>query len=226
MKKIALTIISLAIILSVKAQTSETRNLAAFTRLSVGSSIDLVIREGNENRAEIETSGVDTDKVLTDVSGDKLTIGMKNGNYRNTTVRVYLTYKELNSVKVSSSASLKGESVIKASDMRVKVSSSGRCNLEIEADELQVAVSSSGRLALSGVARKQIVDASSSGRYSGYELRSQILEADVSSSGRVEVYVTDKINAQASSSGKVTYKGNPDKVIADSSSSGKVRKAD
>lgn len=226
MKKIVITMFSIVMVLILKAQNSETRNLLSFEKVSVGNSIDLIIKEGNENKVIIETSGMNSEDVLTEVSGNKLSIQMARGNYRNTTVNVYLTYKKLNSLKVSSSASLKGESVLKSSDLKIKVSSSARANLEIEVDKLQVAVSSSGRLNLSGNVRTQIVDVSSSGRYSGYELKSQILDADVSSSGRVEVYVTEKINARTSSSGRVTYKGNPDKVIADSSSSGKVRKAE
>lgn len=218
--------LSLLVVVLVNAQNKETRNLNSFDRLSVGASIDLTIKEGNENEVTVEVSGVDLEDVLTEVASGKLSIHMARGSYRNNDVRVYLTYKELKSIRVSSSASLKGESIVKSSDLRIKVSSSGRARLDVEVEDVQIAVSSSGRLELNGTAKRQTVDVSSSGRYSGYGLKTQVLDADVSSSGRAEVYVTEKINANASSSGRVTYRGNPDKVIADSSSSGRVRKAE
>jgi len=226
MKTILLTVLSLGLILEVSAQNKETRKLADFDRLSVGESIDLVIEAGNENKALVEVRGAEIEDVLTEVNAGKLSIQIKRGIYRSTDIRVYVTYKKLNSIKVSSSASLKARSVLKSKDLRIKVSSSGRANLDVEADELQVAVSSSGRLTLNGNVKKQTVDVSSSGRYAAFDLKSEFLEADVSSSGRAEVYVTKEINANASSSGRITYKGNPDKVIADNSSSGRVTRAE
>lgn len=226
MKNLLLASVFSLTTLAAIGQDKETRKLNDFDRLSVGESIDLIIEEGNENKAVVEVSGADLEDVITDVSSGKLTIEMQRGSYRMTDIKIYLTYKKLNNIRVSSSASLKGESVVKSSDLRVKVSSSGRANLEVEADDLQVAVSSSGRLTLNGTTNRQTIDVSSSGRYSAYDLESKILEADVSSSGRAEVFVTEAIVANASSSGRVSYKGNPNKVIADNSSSGKVRKAE
>jgi hypothetical protein len=220
-----ITLLSLSALMT-NAQNKDERKLNDFDRLSVGQSIDVIIEYGNENKAIIETSGVDVEDVITEVNGGKLTIEMERGSYRMIDVKVYLTYKKLNNIKVSSSASLKGESILKSSDLRIKVSSSARANLEIDAEELQVAVSSSGRLTLYGKVNKQTLDVSSSGRYSAIDLKSEIVEADISSSGRAEVYVTEALVAQASSSGRLTYKGDPNKVIADNSSSGKVRKAE
>jgi hypothetical protein len=220
-----ITILSLSALMA-NAQNKDERKLNDFDRLSVGQSIDVIIEYGNENKAVVETSGVDVEDVITEVNGGKLTIEMERGSYRMIDVKVYLTYKKLNNIKVSSSASLKGESILKSSDLRIKVSSSARVNLEVETGDLQVAVSSSGRLTLYGSVNRQTIDVSSSGRYSAYDLKSKIVEADISSSGRAEVYVTEALMANASSSGRVSYKGDPNKVIADNSSSGKVRKAE
>jgi hypothetical protein len=220
-----ITLLSLSALMA-NAQNKDERKLNDFDRLSVGQSIDVIIEYGNENKAVVETSGVDVEDVITEVNGGKLTIEMERGSYRMIDVKVYLTYKKLNNIKVSSSASLKGESILKSSDLRIKVSSSARVNLEVETGDLQVAVSSSGRLKLYGSVNRQTIDVSSSGRYSAYDLKSKIVEADISSSGRAEVYVTEALMANASSSGRVSYKGDPNKVIADNSSSGKVRKAE
>ncbi|MFY0627310.1 MAG: DUF2807 domain-containing protein [Reichenbachiella sp.] len=223
-KLISIIGITLATIIVVTAQNKETRALGSFDEIKVGQSIRLTIIPGEKNEAIVETTGVDVERVETEISGDLLKIGMARGSYNSTTVNVTLTFKELSGVKVSSSARLNGKGVIKADDFYADVSSSGRASLEVSVNKLKVEVSSSGRLELSGTANTQVVDVSSSGRYSAFGVQSDGVKADVSSSGRVEVSVAKEIYADASSSGRISYRGNPEKVIADTSSSGKVSK--
>lgn len=214
----------LAITLVATAQNKETRALNDFDEVKVGQSIRLTLIPGNKNEAIIETSGVDVDRVETDISGGQLVIEMARGSYSSTSVEVTLTYKSIEGVKVSSSARCTGKGQIKADDFYVKVSSSGRAELDLAVNQLKVDVSSSGRLELTGSATTQVIEVSSSGRYSAFGLESDGVKADVSSSGRVEVTVNKEIYGDASSSGKINYRGNPDKVIVDTSSSGRISK--
>lgn len=227
------------------AQNNESRNLSSFDKISVGESIKLTLKKGSENKARIETSGVDADRVLTEISGSSLNIHMEKGNYRSTTVEVYLTYtEELEAIKSSSSASVKSEDKIKSKELSIRVNSSGKLDLDMETEELEirvsssgkaninvdtenldVGVSSSGKLEVTGTTNFQRFDVSSSGRFMAYDLSSQKVNANISSSGSAEITVAKELIANASSSGRISYKGNPDKVLADSSSSGRVRKA-
>ena len=245
MKKILLAILVLTTFLEGYAQNEEIRNLPSFNKITVGQSIKLVIEEGNENSVRIETTGVDTDRVLTEVSGSGLNIHMENGSYRSTTVKVFLTYKSnLEAIKASSSSFVTGKSVIRSSELSVKVSSSagaelsvdakelyidvsssGRASLVVNTQDLDVEVTSSGRLELSGRTSFQRFHISSSGKFMAYGLQSERVKADISSSGSAEISVSDELIADASSSGRISYKGNPEKVIVDANSSGKVRKA-
>ena len=209
----------------VQAQNREVRNVGSFDEVKVGESVRLVLVPGNKNEVLVETDGVEVDKVETSVSGGQLRIGMSRGTWRSFTVTVTVTFKELNGVKCSSSARVNSKGTIDSNDFYVDVSSSGRVNLDVNVEKLKVEVSSSGRIELSGSATTQVVQASSSGRYSAFGLDSEGVKVDVSSSGRVEVNVSKEIYADASSSGRVSYKGSPEKVIADTSSSGKISRA-
>lgn len=246
MKNLILAVLIATIPVLAKSQNQESRNLPSFSKLSVGQSINLVIEKGNENRARIETSGVDADRVLTEVSGSSLDIRMKKGTYRSTNVNVYLTYKdELEAIDANSSSSLKANSVVRSNELYVKVSSSAKMDLEVEAGEVEinvsssaratmdvvaesmdVSVNSSGKLELSGSTEFQRFRVSSSGKLMGFGLKCEKVKADISSSGNAEISVSKELIADASSSGKIYYRGNPEKVLVDTSSSGKVRKAD
>lgn len=217
--------ILLASIIAVQAQTSETRKLDTFDEIKVSESISVRMKKGSINEAKIETRGVDTDRVETEVEGNTLYIKMKRGNYFSKNVEIELTYSnELEAVSVSSSGSIIGSDEIATEKFEIKASSSGRADLILNVRELEVRVSSSADVILSGKAKFQEIDISSSGRLSAYDMDSEEVDVQVSSSGKAEVTVHGLIEGRASSSGKVYYRGNPDKVYVDTSSSGKVRK--
>jgi hypothetical protein len=208
------------------SQSSETRRLDDFSKVSVGESIELVLISGSENSARIETNGVEVSDVETDISGGKLVIGIDNGNkwWKSSSVKVWLTYRELEGISVSSSASVTNEGVIKAERLVCRASSSGSADLTVDVESLDSEVSSSGRLSISGESKKQEVSVSSSGTYSAYDLSNEICQAKASSSGNVRISVSQELRASASSSGSIRYKGDPEKLITNSSSSGSVRK--
>lgn len=215
----------LASFLVVQAQTSETRKLDSFSEIKVSESIAVRMKKGSVNEAKIETRGVDTDRVETEVEGSTLYIRMKRGNYFSKNVEIDLTYSgKLESVSVSSSGSIIGSDEIATENLDVRASSSGRADLILNVRKLDVRISSSADVILSGKAKFQDIDISSSGRLSAYDMDSEEADVKVSSSGKAEITVHSLIDGRASSSGKVYYRGNPDKVYVDTSSSGKVRK--
>ncbi len=225
MKKLIIFIgVIVATTVLVHAQNKETRNVGSFSEIKAGESVRVYLIPGDKNEVVVETDGIEVDAVETDVNGDRLMIGMANGSWRNYRAEVYVTFKKLKGVKASSSSRVESKGTIKSDEFYVDVSSSGRVTLDLDVEKLKVEVSSSGRIELNGSATTQVVKASSSGRYSGFSLESDGVKADVSSSGRVEVSVSKEIYADASSSGRISYRGNPDKVIADTSSSGRVSK--
>lgn len=207
------------------AQRRETRSLSSFSAISVGQAIDVEITPGDKEEAVIEVDGARPENVITEVFGDRLKIRMERGNWRNVDVNVYVTYKSIDEIDVSSAADLSTNGTLVSDQLEVEVSSAGDVELEIDVKELEVRVASAGDLTVEGKATEQYVKVSSSGDYDGYDLESERAEVDASSSGDARVYVTDKLEADASSSGSIYYKGEPTKVYADSSSGGRVRKS-
>ncbi len=203
---------------------SETRTIDPFTRLDVGESITVYLTKGNSNKARIETSGAKTENVLLDNSGGTLRIHMRSGSWRNFNAKVYLEFQELDEIEVSSSADLIGKSTIVGDELEIEVSSSGSAELDIDVDELRVDVSSSGKLELRGKVNYQRVSVNSSGKLYGYGLQSQKAKVEASSSGKAEIYAIAELEAEANSSGRIRYNGNPEKIFVSSNSGGSINK--
>ena len=232
------------------AQSEETRNLSSFSRISAQEGIDVFIKAGNKEEARVIARSHDLDEVKTEVSGDRLKIHIDNGsrwgNNGRVDVDVYVTYKSIEALSASSSASIDSEGTIKANgdfdvsvsssgdinakivgidELEIEASSSGDVRLDVEAKEVEANVSSSGDIEIEGTAEYQDIEASSSGDYNGYDLMSREVEASASSGASIKVNASEKIRGRASSGASVRYKGDPKYVNADSSSGGSVRKS-
>ncbi|MFY0686509.1 MAG: DUF2807 domain-containing protein [Cyclobacteriaceae bacterium] len=204
----------------------ETRSLSSFTSISVGEAIDAAIEAGSSEQVIVEVDGTSPENVITEVSGDELRIHMKQSlrGYNNVDVKVWVTYKTIDEIDVSSAASLMTNGPIKADRLEVDVSSAGSARLEVEVSELEVDISSAGNLKVVGTADEQDVEVSSSGDYEAFDLKSKMAIVEANSAGSVKVFVTEKIDAEANSGGSISYKGDPEKVYADSNSGGRVRR--
>ena len=173
----------------------------------------------------MEARGVDASHVLTDLSGGTLRIHMSGGNYRNTDVNVYVTYKELSGVTATSASGVFSRSVIRSDDFEISVSSAANVELDLDVESLEVSVSSSGDVELSGRARRMQASVSSAGDINAYDLDCETVEVRSSSAGSAKVSASEEIEARATSGGSIRYRGNPARSNTDSSSGGSVRKS-
>lgn len=89
---------------------------------------------------------------------------------------------------------------------------------------LTLDVSSGGKAYLGGSAENLTVDASSGAHVFGYDLAVTKCKADASSGGKIQINVSQELNAYASSGGGINYKGKGAIMDISTSSGGKVRK--
>ena len=223
MKKIVLTLSGLLLVLTVLAQSRETRNLRSFNEVSVSEAIKVDLVKGNSEKAEVEVTGTDAENVLTEISGDRLKIHMASGNWKNVNAYVRLTYQNLEEIDVSSAASISTESTITADRMEMDVSSAAKADLIFDVGQMEVDVSSAANFKAEGNVDEIEVDVSSAGSVSAYDLECKAADLSASSAGSIKITVTESIDARASSGGSIQYKGKPDKERVSSSSGGSVK---
>jgi hypothetical protein len=94
--------------------------------------------------------------------------------------------------------------------------------LELEANEVVVESSSGSDIFLKGKVSVLEAHASSGSDIDASELQSRKCNASVSSGSDIKVYVTEELDANASSGGDITYSGNPKAKDINESSGGDV----
>ena len=223
-------ILSILFSMSVQGQDrKETLNLSDFDKVHMGTSGEVFIKQGNKTEVIIDASERRKENLEIEVRGGRLYIGNKRGwNWRDWKnsgdLVVYVTIKDVRAIKVSSSGKVFGQGVLKTDDMELAVSGSGRIEVETDAGELESAISGSGKIELSGKCDYNDVSISGSGRLLAEDLESDRYYISISGSGNCRINVNKQIEARVSGSGRIYYKGNPDKVNSNISGSGSVKK--
>jgi len=200
------------------------RKAASFTGVRVSTGIDVHLRQGNNETLSVEADENLHEYIITEVRQGVLHVYTDANIRKAERKRVYVTMKEVESIKTSSAGDVVGETPIKCDRLELSASSAGDIKLEISAKELKVNISSSGDITLSGEADILDADLSSAGDLNAVNL--EVREADVSASsaGDADINVSERLRARASSAGDINYRGNPQYVDSHSSSGGGIRK--
>lgn len=200
------------------------RNVDSFTGLKVSSGIDVYLKQGNNITVSVEADENLHEYILTVVKNGVLNVYSENNIRQAERKRVYVTMKDIKSIKTTSAGDVFGESPINSDKLELSASSAGDIKLEIKVNDLIVDISSSGDITLKGETDILRADLSSAGDLNAYELRSREANISVSSAGDADIYVTERMTARASSAGDINYKGDPRNVDAHSSSAGGIHK--
>jgi hypothetical protein len=213
---------------TVAGQTSETRKVKDFTKVSFGVAGELNIKFGPEFKLVIEGPERVVEETITEVNGDRLVIKRDHWkmDFHDDRVTIDLTMPEIRGLGVSGSGKANIIDQIKEADnLDLSVSGSGKImTSDLKADRLDCGISGSGDIKLggNGSVDNGDISISGSGSFSGESVEIDHLEVSVSGSGDCYCRVGDSLEARVSGSGNVTYSGNP-KVDARVSGSGHVR---
>jgi hypothetical protein len=207
-----------------KKVVTKERKTDSFTGIKVSSGIDVYLKQGNNETVSVEADENLHEYIITEVRGGILDVYSEYNIRDAERKRVYVTIKEVNSVKTTSAGDVFGETPIKSDRLELSASSAGDIKLEVNAKDIDIDISSSGDMTLSGETDVLKADLSSAGDLNAYELKAREADVSVSSAGDADIYATEKITARASSAGDVNYKGDPKYVDAHSSSAGGIHK--
>jgi hypothetical protein len=207
-----------------KVVTEEREVTADFTEVRGSAGLDVYLTQGDENKIVVEADENLLQYIETDIEGGKLHVTTSENIGHSKAKKVYVTFKELNTVEASSGADVTGNSVIKSQNLSLKSSSGADLEVEVFAQEIIAKTSSGADLKVSGKATSLNADASSGSELDAKELLVINCIAEASSGAEVTVNVHDKLETHVSSGGDINYYGNPVSVNSNKSHSGSVHK--
>jgi len=185
----------------------------------------LTIIQGEPEGLVIEAEDNLMDYIITEVNGNKLTLGIKSGYSLapQKGITYTLTVKELVRLDVSGAASASIPSLT-TDDFTLVVSGASHCTIDaLQADSIQLDASGSSQVKVSGIVGDLRVDASGAANFDGSDMQSVSAIVDASGAANVTVWATDDLTADVSGASRVAYYGNPD-LLESTSGAGSVSK--
>jgi hypothetical protein len=218
----------LAVAASADQPVTESRQIGDFSTIEASGGYTIYLSQDSTVSLRLEGDKNDLAKIVTKVENGKLIIKHKPGirlfSFDRDDISVYIGFKDINSIEISSSNKVVGQKPLRFKDLAIDVSGSGEIVMDLQAAKVDADLSGSGNLRLKGAADALIVDVSGSGDIKCLDLKAKKVELSISGSGDAEVNAADELKVEVSGSGDVKYRGNPAKVSQSVSGSGSIRK--
>jgi hypothetical protein len=93
----------------------------------------------------------------------------------------------------------------------------------VSGENIVVSVQGTGRLTLSGTCNFAKITLNSAGAFDGSDLKTRIAEVELTGSGSIKIWATERLSVNIQGSGTVYYKGTP-KINSNIQGSGKLVK--
>ncbi|MBN2273169.1 MAG: DUF2807 domain-containing protein [Bacteroidales bacterium] len=200
------------------------REISDFTGLKVATGIDVIINQSENIGLTVEADENLHDWIKTEVVNDQLKIYTDKNIRSAKEKKVYVNYKKLNQIIISSAGDVDSDNTLVADELDIDMSSAGNLTLTVEADKVEIDISSAGNARLSGKTNYFRADLSSAGDLNAYELEAKKGEVSVSSAGSARVFITEEASFRCSSAGDIDYKGEPRLKSISTSSAGSINK--
>jgi hypothetical protein len=171
-------------------RTSQTRDVADFTRIENRSSVDVRLRVGETQRVQVFAGENVIDDVRTEVHDGKLEVDFDHDGWGGDDVEVVATVPELTGIDADGSGDFDVDG--------------------IEAREFELLSDGSSDIVLAGRAGRLVVSLDGSGDVDLADLAADDAQVSVDGSGDLDVRAVDQLEIRLDGSGDIRYHGDPE----------------
>ncbi|GAA3739528.1 head GIN domain-containing protein [Flavobacterium ginsengisoli] len=207
---------------------TETRSTRDYDGIKVAGSFDVDLVSGKEGKITIKGEENLLAVIKVEVEDNSLKIYVEKGTQIRTSsgkIQVTVPFEKISELSLAGSGDIQSKDVIKNDKFSIKLSGSGNFTLPVDTNNLELNVSGSGNVRLKGTATNFSAKLSGSGDINAADLKSKVVEANVSGSGNSKVACDESLTARVSGSGNIRYVGNPEKKDTKVSGSGTISKS-
>jgi hypothetical protein len=186
-------------------RTSQTRDVASFTRIDNKGSVDVRLHVGEKQKVKVWAGEKVIDDVTTEVRDGALVIAFDHDGWGGNDVVVEASVPRLTGIEASGSGDIDADG--------------------IKADAFAVKSDGSSDIALAGAATNLNLEIDGSGDADLGDLKTAAATVSVSGSGNADVRAAERLHVEVDGSGDVRYHGSPE-LTQSVDGSGDLRRAE
>jgi len=194
-------------------------NVKPFEAIQAKGLYELILTQGDKESVKIEADDNLQDLFSVSNEGNSLIIDMpklrdKNINFNDKkddhklNLKVYVTFKKLNSLDVGVIGTVRCSAPLKFDAFAIESKNVGNIELQLTANKLTITNKGVGNITLTGNATDAVVANSGVGKFDGEDLIVQTMDINNSGVGSANVHVEKNLKIKESFLGKVSNKGN------------------
>lgn len=197
--------------LTIKDPNAVVRQAKNFHGISVGHAFQVYLVQGNEEAVAVSASEEKyRDMIQVEVKDGILYIGMEKGirwNFGNKKFKAYISFKNLDRLNISGACNVNVDGAIKSSDLSVDLSGASDFSGKLEIGKLKVDLSGASDMKATGTATQLNINASGASKFKGFELITDMCNADASGASDIRITVNKELSVKASGASDIDYKG-------------------
>ena len=209
MKRLVIILVAILFGTPMFAQSVEERNLQPFDKLDVAGDVKVFLTKSNEEKVKIVVSSIELSDVITTIDGKTLRIELSRGIHKDASVEVWVSYKEIRDITVSSSGRLSMQNPLDGDRVVLSANTNGEIDAELNITTVDVKVNQGGTIRLNGKTGSIDAKVSSKGILSALDLKSDSTYVQVNSAGIAKVFASSLLDANVKLGATLTYSGSP-----------------
>ena len=187
-----------------KITTSEVSDIKSFDKIASHGCADIYYHKSDEYKVTVTTDSNLIEYVDIHVSDTTLNVGLKNGSYSFTRLKVNVFCPYVNDVSIKGSGNFIGDNAF---------------NVE----NFNASIKGSGDIVIYGSAKYARVQICGSGDFDGSDFKVKKASVHIKGSGDIDISVSDELDASVRGVGDIIYRGNPSIVSKVVKGLGKIK---
>lgn len=193
---------------SLFAQRTIDRPAGEFDELLAFGNVEVIVSEGDEYEISLKAFNIESEKVITEISGGKLSIKLQSVKKEQSAI-IYVTAPRFREIRAQAGASIIGDTPLSGDKIFVSAMAGGKIELKVDVNEIEGKASEGGVLSVSGSGNTLKATASNGGEMESMQLTAKNVYVKAHVGGVARVAVDERLEASAKAGGKVIYAGNP-----------------
>jgi hypothetical protein len=211
-------------------KVSVNKKVSNFHSIDVSTGLKVTLVESKTEGLKLLGEKKDIDDVVVEVENACLHLyfkksGIQSGNNFHKSVEVEVSFKTLQSIKLSSGSSCKSPSKLSFAELAIDQNSGSVSDIEFSATNVKLGLSSGAIATLKGEAKSVNINQSSGSELNAIDFNVKTASVDLSTGSICKMAVSDKLKAGITTGASLKYKGSPI-VDSDKSTGGSIHKID
>ncbi len=208
---------------SLLAQTNtETRTVGVFNAVKVSNSIEAELVKGDKHEVVIAASGIDLNRIETEIDNRTLEVEVDGSNFGASTVKVTITYVEIDEVIANTSAKVFVKEVLQAKEVKLSAYTASYLEAKVNTQSLSLDAATNAKVFIDGTAQTLDLKAYTNAEIDGDNLEVEDAKVKVNTAAHANFTVNGSIKGSAATAGKVYFQGDPNVVDVKTNTGGAI----